>query len=64
MLLDLTDGHGSCATKLAEALNLVVDQREEMAGIEDLARVLLDHVHALAAGVEQARALLDGRASA
>lgn len=64
MLLELTDRHGSRAAKLAEALNLVVDEREEMAGVEDLARVLLDHVHALAAGVEQARAVLDGRAGA
>jgi hypothetical protein len=62
MLLDLTDQHGAQAMALASALDYIVDERAEMAGIRCLARVLAQHVAGLSCGVEEVRAILNGGA--
>lgn len=60
MLLNLTDQHGTQAKALALSLFYMVDDREGLAGIEDLASVLADHAARLSDGVEQVRAMLNG----
>jgi hypothetical protein len=64
MLLRLTDDHGSRLHCMAEALAFLAREREGFAGIEPLASALADHAAALAFGMKEVRAMLDGRAGA